>query len=61
MYILGQPVTKFDTYFARLLSPLNRAMASTLIGASVAHTLGPRSGVNGNNGATIAPIISTGF
>src|SRR5262249_5251123 len=34
VYILSQPLTKFDTYLARVLSPVQRAFGVTLLGAS---------------------------
>ncbi len=58
VYILSQPLTKFDTYFARILSPINRAFSATLIGASTVQTLGPNGGFgNGRGGAVISPVI----
>jgi polysaccharide biosynthesis/export protein len=58
VYILSQPLTKFDTYFARVLSPVQRALGVTLLGASVSNQL--RNNNNGfNNGGVniVAPIV----
>jgi protein involved in polysaccharide export with SLBB domain len=65
VYILSQPLTKFDTYFARVLAPINRAFSATLLGASAVHVIqqnnNNRNGNNngfGNSGVGIvAPII----
>jgi hypothetical protein len=46
VYILSQPLTKFDTYMARVLSPVQRALGTTLLVGSVRNTF--RN--NGNNG-----------
>jgi polysaccharide export outer membrane protein len=46
VYILGQPMTKIDTYMARMLAPINRALGATLLGTSVYQSF--RN--NGNNG-----------
>ena len=59
VYILSQPMTKFDTYLARMLSPINRLMGSVILGASMAELLGPNQG--GNNGAIVSPVIGAGF
>ena len=55
VYILSQPLTKFDTYFARVLSPVQRALGVTLLGASVSNQL-RNNGNNGNVGF-VAPIL----
>ncbi len=48
VYILSQPLTKFDTYMARVLSPVQRALGVTLLGTSVANQF---RNLNGNNGS----------
>jgi polysaccharide export outer membrane protein len=47
VYIMGQPLTKVDTYMARVLAPVNRALTSTLLGASVYQSF---RNTNGNSG-----------
>ena len=56
VYILSQPLSKFDTYFARALSPVQRALGVTLLGASVSRQLNNRNGNNGGIGI-VAPIL----
>jgi polysaccharide biosynthesis/export protein len=46
VYILGQPLTKVDTYLARILAPINRTMSATLLGASTVNAFKN----TGNNG-----------
>jgi polysaccharide biosynthesis/export protein len=46
VYILSQPLTKFDTYLSRVLAPVNRVLGTTLLVGSVQNTF--RN--NGNNG-----------
>lgn len=48
VYILGQPLTKVDTYMARVLAPLNRAMTTALLGASLGRAFNNNG--NGNSG-----------
>ena len=48
VYILSQPLTKFDTYMARVLSPVQRAFGVTLLGASTVNQV--RNNGNNNNG-----------
>ena len=53
LYILSQPLTRFDTYMARVLSPVQRALGITLLGASVGNQLRSNrngNGITGNNG-----------
>ncbi|QJW93356.1 polysaccharide biosynthesis/export family protein [Frigoriglobus tundricola] len=50
VYILSQPLTKFDTYMARVLSPVQRALGVTLLGTSVASQFRNLSN-NNNNGS----------
>ncbi len=49
VYILSQPLTKFDNYMARVLSPVQRALGVTLLGASVGNQF-RNNGGGGNNG-----------
>ncbi|MBN9119536.1 MAG: polysaccharide biosynthesis/export family protein [Planctomycetes bacterium] len=58
VYILSQPLTKFDTYLARVLSPVQRTLGVTLLGASTVNQI-RNSGRNGtNNGiGIVAPIL----
>lgn len=55
VYILSQPLTKFDTYMARALSPVQRALGVTLLGASIQNQF-RNNGNNGNVGI-VAPIL----
>jgi polysaccharide biosynthesis/export protein len=61
VYILSQPLSKFDTYMARVLSPVQRAFGVTLLGASAINqvqSVGRNNG-GGNNGNVgfVAPIL----
>lgn len=56
VYILSQPLTKFDTYLARVLAPVNRVMGSVLLGASVSQQLRNNNG-NNNGIGIVAPIV----
>jgi polysaccharide export outer membrane protein len=59
VYILSQPLSKFDTYVGRVLAPVNRVLSSTLLGASTVNLI-RNSGTNGNgnsNVGLVAPII----
>lgn len=47
VYILSQPLTKFDTYMGRVLSPVQRAFGVTLLGASTVNQI--RNNGNNNN------------
>ena len=49
VYILSQPLTKFDTYFARVLSPIQRTLGITLYGSSAYNSL-RQLGNNGGSG-----------
>lgn len=55
IYILSQPLTKLDTYMARMLSPVQRALTVTLLGASVQNAFNNQ---NGNGGVGFfAPVV----
>ena len=60
VYILSQPLTKFDTYLGRVLAPVNRVMGSALLVGSVRNTFqnNGNNGVFGNNGnvGVVLPI-----
>lgn len=55
VFVMSQPVTKFDTYFARILSPIERGLGITLLGASTARSLGPRGANGGFGGGLFIP------
>ncbi|VTS00029.1 polysaccharide export protein : Polysaccharide export protein OS=Rhodopirellula maiorica SM1 GN=RMSM_04496 PE=4 SV=1: Poly_export: Poly_export [Gemmata massiliana] len=55
IYILSQPLSKFDTYFARVLSPVQRTLGVALLAGSVNNQF-RNNGNNGNVGI-VAPII----
>jgi polysaccharide export outer membrane protein len=60
VYILSQPLSKFDTYMARVLSPVQRALGVTLLGTSTVNQIrnGGRNNGFGNNGVNfVAPIV----
>lgn len=54
VYILSAPLSKLDTYTARVLSPINRVMGSALIGANLAQTVGS----TGSTGGLLLPLGS---
>jgi protein involved in polysaccharide export with SLBB domain len=55
VYVLSQPLTKFDTYLGRVLSPVNRVFSSTLLGASTVNQIRSISNGNGSNVGLVAP------
>jgi hypothetical protein len=62
VYILSQPLTKFDTYLARVLAPVNRVLGTSLLATSVANQarnlsrpLGSGAGVGNNVGLILGP------
>lgn len=60
VYILSQPLTKFDTLYARMLAPVNRTLGLALYGASAYNTVRVASrplGVNGNGSTGVTPIL----
>lgn len=58
IYILAQPLTKFDTYYARITAPVYRTMGLALYGATTYQTFRNINNPNGNGGFTpIVPIV----
>jgi polysaccharide export outer membrane protein len=57
VYILGQPLTTFDTYFARVAAPINRALGMTIYGTAAYNAVKNVGQTNGNGGVflPIAP------
>ncbi len=55
VYILSQPLTKFDTYLGRVLSPVQRTLGVTLLGSSAVNQI--RNPNGGNNVGLVAPIV----
>lgn len=55
VFVMSQPVTKFDTYFARLLAPIERGLGVTLLGSSTVRSLGPNGGNNGFGTGVFVP------
>ncbi len=55
VYILSQPLTKFDTYLARTLAPVQRTLGVVLLGGSVQNQF--RNNGGGNGIGIIAPIV----
>ena len=56
VYILSQPLTKFDNYMARVLSPVQRALGVTLLGASVGNQFRSNGG-NGNGNNNVGLVV----
>jgi polysaccharide export outer membrane protein len=54
VYILSQPLTKFDNYMARVLSPVQRALGVALLYGSVQNQFRNNGG---NNVGFVAPIL----
>lgn len=63
LFIMSQPLTKIDTYYARMLAPLQRTLGVTLYGASaysaVRAAATPLSATSGTNGG-VTPILPIG-
>ena len=57
VYILSQPLTKFDTYMARVLSPVQRALGVALLAGSVRNTFQNNNNNNRSNVGFVAPIL----
>jgi polysaccharide export outer membrane protein len=53
VYILSAPLSKIDTYTARVLSPMNRIMSSMLLGANLNNQLHS----NGTNSGLFLPVV----
>lgn len=49
VFVMGQPLTKFDNTFARVLAPWERAFGFTLLGTTTVQTLQGRGVFGGNN------------
>ena len=67
IFIMGQPLTTFDTMYARTLAPIQRTLGIAIYGASAYNTLRfaatplSRSGTNsGIGGGGVTPIIPLG-
>lgn len=43
VFVMGQPLTKFDNYFGRVLAPAERALGFSLLGATTVQTLEGRN------------------
>ena len=56
VYILSQPLTKFDTYLGRVLSPVQRTLSVTLLGASAVNQIRNSGNNNGNNVGVVVPV-----
>ncbi|QEL17218.1 polysaccharide biosynthesis/export family protein [Limnoglobus roseus] len=51
VFVMGQPITKFDNYFGRVLAPAERALGFTLLGTTTVQTIqGNGLFGGGNNG-----------
>jgi polysaccharide export outer membrane protein len=63
VFIMSQPLTTFDTIYARMLAPVQRTLGIAIYGASAYNTIRyastPLSRFNGNNGNNVGvtPII----
>lgn len=49
VFVMGQPITKFDNYFGRILAPAERALGFTLLGTTTVQTIQGQNSVNGGN------------
>jgi hypothetical protein len=54
LYILSAPLSKIDTYTARLLSPINRVFNTTLLGTETVNSFK----TNGGNSGLLLPVGS---
>jgi polysaccharide export outer membrane protein len=59
VYILAQPLTKFDTYYARVTAPVYRTLGLTIYGTSAYTAIRNASGSRNNNNtpSVFLPII----
>jgi polysaccharide biosynthesis/export protein len=57
VYVLGQPLTKFDTYLGRVLSPINRVLNTTLLGATTVLEVKAAGSGNASNVGVFAPVV----
>lgn len=53
VFVMSQPLSKLDTYMARVLNPVERAFGATLLGYSTIRTIQNGNGFFGNNGNTV--------
>lgn len=65
IFIMGQPLTTFDTMYARTLAPIQRTLGIAIYGASAYNTVrfaaSPLNGTNsGIGGGGVTPIIPLG-
>ena len=61
VFVMAQPLSKFDTYLARTLAPVQRVLGVTLYGASTARILNNLGNTgNGGFGGGVQPIIPIG-
>jgi polysaccharide export outer membrane protein len=56
VYILGQPLTKFDTTLARVLAPVQRTLGVSLYGVTTVQAFQNLGNTGGNTG-TFIPIV----
>lgn len=58
VYVMGQPLSRFDTEFARVIAPLQRTLGLSIYGASAYQTFQQLGRNNGTNGVTpFIPIV----
>jgi polysaccharide export outer membrane protein len=59
VFIMSQPLTKFDTYLARVYAPIQRTMSATIYGATTYNVLKNvgRTGLNGSSNGGVQPFI----
>jgi polysaccharide export outer membrane protein len=55
VYILGQPLTKFNTYLSRIIAPANQVFGTTLLGASTVTQIKAAGQSNGTGVGLIVP------
>jgi polysaccharide export outer membrane protein len=49
IYVMAQPIITTDTYLARFISPIERALGITLLGSTTVHSVNGKN-LNGNGG-----------
>lgn len=59
VFVMSQPLTKFDNHLARVISPVERVFGVTLLGTSTVRTLNNNFGGFGNNGTgnTVVNVV----
>ena len=53
VFVMSQPIAKFDSYLARYIAPIERMMGTTLLGTGMVNSLSGQGAFNGNNNGII--------